>query len=93
MTKISAVESDVSTADSYGRLTRLYRYLRDNGPTRRDRLMHFTGFPSPKEQPISAYVEFENEIMRLDRVLRRHGRWIIGVDDRTEIYSLAGEGA
>lgn len=70
---------------SDNRLMRLYRYLDQNeGWHHRDKIMHWTGFPSPKSQPICAYVEFANAVIRLNERLRPSG-WAIDRD------SLSGE--
>lgn len=71
-----------------GRLSRLYRYLRDNPPTHRDKIMHWCDFPSPRANPVIAYVEFANEVIRLDRILRRHGKGVEGGLDTGEVYRI-----
>lgn len=85
-----AHEFAIMANDNYGRMIRVYRYLRDNGPSHRDKIMHWTGFSSPKDQPVIAYVEFCNEVMRLDRILRRHGMGVEGGIDTGEVYRLMG---
>lgn len=87
MNRLPDLESSL-TNDNYGRMARVYRYLRDNGECSRNRIMYWTGFPSPKDQPVLAYVEFTQTIMHLDRILRRHGWCVIGGVETDEIYSL-----
>lgn len=83
-----SIEDGIRSADVYGRALRVYRYLRDSGPSHRDKIMHWCGFPSPKDQPVIAYVEFCNEVMRLDRILRRYGMSIDGGVSTGEVYRL-----
>lgn len=69
---------------------RVYRYLRDQGASPRDKVMHWCGFPSPRDQPVLAYVRFANSVIRLNQMLRRHGKMIEGGLDTGEIYRLVG---
>lgn len=71
------------------RLVRLFRFLRQNqGWHHRDKIMHWTGFPSPKTQPICAYVEFANAVNRLNERIRPSG-WVIARDSAaSEHYAL-----
>lgn len=71
-------------------MTRVYRFLRDDGPAHRDKIMHQCSFRSPRQDPIIAYVEFTNVVMRLDRILRRHRMGIIGGIETNEVYKLVG---
>lgn len=81
--KPGVIEPDFGN-DKTERLRRVYRYLRDNpGPLPREQIMHWTGFPSPRDQPICAYVEFANAVMRLDAILRRHGREVFRGNNET----------
>jgi hypothetical protein len=74
---------------NYSRMMRVYRYFRDNAAwVTRERVMHWTGFPSPKDHPVIAYVEFANTLMRLNRVLARSGRRIIGGIETSELYRM-----
>lgn len=87
--KADAIEVVVKTANqNYPRLIRLYRYLRDNGPAHREQIIHWTGFPSPFDQPVFAYTAFARTVMRLDAVLRRHGKGVEGGVDTGEVYRL-----
>lgn len=72
---------------------RIYRYLSQNpGWQPRDKIMHWTGFPSPKLHPVCAYVEFQNAVMRLNERLARERkevvRWPNFSQDRSEVYQL-----
>src|SRR5690606_2920766 len=75
--------------DNWPRLIRLYRFLRDHGPVHRDRIMHCCDFPSPERQPVCAYVEFQNAVMRIDAILRRNGRMVIGGARAGEVYGIS----
>lgn len=81
------LESNVEITD---RGRRVYRYLKRHGAVLRDRVMHFCEFPSPREQPVSAYVQFANSVTRLNRTLRWHGEAIKGGVDTGEVYKLVG---
>lgn len=68
---------------------RIFRYLVQNpGFQPRDNIMHWTGFPSPKAQPVSAYVEFHNALMRLNGRIRRMGYEIVGGRTTGEQYQI-----
>jgi hypothetical protein len=68
---------------------RLYRYLQKAGTwAPRDRIMHWTGFPSPREHPLSAYVAFQCAVMRENRRLRPLGQRIVRSPMGTENYRL-----
>ena len=71
-----------------GRIYRLYRFLTEHGPVHRERIIHWCGFPSPKQEPVSAYVQFHNAILRLETLLHRHGRGVSGGIDTGQIYQL-----
>lgn len=71
-------------------MTRVYRFLRDDGPQHRDKIMHWCGFRSPRQDPIIAYVEFTLTVMRLDTILRRHRMCIVGGLETNEVYKLVG---
>lgn len=81
------LESNVEISD---RDRRVYRYLKQYGAVLRDRVMHFCEFPSPRDQPILAYVAFANSVIRLNRALRWHGVSIEGGIDTGEVYRLVG---
>ena len=74
---------------------RLFRYLSKNpGYNSRDKIMHWTGFLSPKDHPVAAYVEFQNAVMRLNSRIGRLGFHIVRgaprfVGDKSENYQLA----
>lgn len=79
----------VARAATGDRTTRLYRYFQQNdGWLDRDRIMHWTGFPSPKAQPILAYVEFHNALDHLNRLLAKSGSVIAGGLETGEKYHL-----
>jgi hypothetical protein len=70
------------------RETRLYRYLCQNpGWQPRDKIMHWTGYPSPKNHPVIAYVEFQNDVMRLNAQLAKSGRQTVRYPN-TEDYQI-----
>lgn len=74
---------------AFHRTMRLYRYFRDNdGWLPRDQIMHWTGFPSPKSNPVTAYVEFANTLMRLNKIIARSGRKIVGGIETGEKYRM-----
>jgi hypothetical protein len=74
---------------NFRRMMRVYRYFRDNdGWVDRDRVMHWTGFPRPSDQPVIAYVEFANTLMRLNRIIAKSGRKIVGGLDTGEKYRM-----
>jgi hypothetical protein len=50
-------------------------------------IMHWTGFPSPKSQPVAAYVEFQNAVMRLNARISRFNHQIVRVSG-AEKYEL-----
>lgn len=90
---LSAMETAVVEADPFNRTVRLFRYLRDNpGPQKRDTIMHWCEFPSPKREPVCAYVEFANATMRLHRVLKQHGK-SLARDAAAETYWIVGGAA
>lgn len=66
----------------------VYRYLHEHGPVHRERITHWCGFPSPKEEPLRAYVQFHNAILRLQAILRKHRRGVSGGIDTGQIYQV-----
>ena len=54
----------------------------------RDDIMFLTGFPSPKDQPVCAYVLFQNSIIEANRRLRPLGGRIERLKD--EVYTGRG---
>lgn len=71
------------------RTVRLLRYFEQNDCwVHRDRIMHWTGFPSPSRQPVCAYVEFHNAVDRLNRTLLRKGLKVAGGIQTGEKYRL-----
>lgn len=88
---LSAAERDLkSNVEITDRDRRVYRHLKQHGAVSRDRVMHFCEFPSPREQPVSAYVQFANSVIRLNRALRWHGEGVEGGVDTGNIYRLVG---
>lgn len=87
------IEDSIRSADVSGRALRVYRYLRDNGPSHREKIIHWCGFPCPSVQPVIAYAEFANEVLRLGRILRRYGMSIEGGIATREIYRLNAGGS
>lgn len=72
---------------------RVYKYLADRpGPHNRDRIMHWTGFPDPRSQPVIAYVEFANTVDRLNRRLKKHQQRVVGGIETGENYYLEAVG-
>jgi len=75
--------------DTLNRMRRVYKYLQENPkPQPRDRIMHWTGFPSPKAQPVLAYASFQNTVMRINQKLAAHGQRICGGIEFGETYWL-----
>lgn len=88
---LSTTERDLkSNVEITDRDRRVYRYLKQVGAVPRDQLMHICEFPSPREQPVSAYVQFANSAIRLNRALRWHGEEVEGGVDTGEVYKLVG---
>jgi len=86
--KARFVERDCRAHDPTHRAVRVFRYLRDNpGPQPRDKVMHWTGFPSPKVEPVGAYASFASCIMALDAALRGYDRKVSWSPD-TELYEI-----
>lgn len=56
------------------RARRVLRYLnqRAGKEVARDEIMHWTGFPSPKAEPIGAYAAFATTVLELNRHLPAH---------------------
>lgn len=78
-----------SANQNFRRMMRVYRYFRDNeGWLWRDRVMHWSGFPSPSDQPVIAYAEFANTLIRLNKALAKSGRRIVGGIETREQYRL-----
>lgn len=72
-------------------MRRVYVYLRDHpDPQPRDLIMHYTGFPSPLAEPVSAYVMFQNAVIRVNAALASRGvsQRIIGGCKHGERYWL-----
>lgn len=90
LSRLPAHEQEINASGE--RMIRLYRFLRDHGPRHRDHVMHYCGFRSPKLQPVVAYVEFANAVLRLDRILRRYGRCVEGGVNTAEVYKLGEVG-
>lgn len=64
---------------NFGRMIRTYRFMRDNdGWVDRDQIMHWTGHRRPLDAPVVAYVEFAHTLMRLNRILAKSNRKIVG---------------
>lgn len=71
------------------RETRIYRYLTANqGWQPRDKIMHWAGFASPKRYPVIAYVEFQNDVIRLNSALARSGRHVVRRSREIEDYRI-----
>lgn len=88
---LSAAERELkSNVEISDRDRRVYNFLKDRKPEPRDKIMHWCEFPSPRDQPILAYVAFANSVIRLNRALRWHGERIEGGIDTGEIYRLVG---
>lgn len=77
------------------RETRIYRYLTANpGWQPRDKIMHWAGFCSPNRYPVIAYVEFQNDVMRLNAYLARSGRCVVRASPEFyRIESIASQAA
>ena len=54
----------------------------------RDSIMHACGFDNPKKQPVGAYVQFHNSLIRVNQQLKTEGLKIARSEDGAEIYSL-----
>lgn len=72
---------------------RIYRFLCQNpGWQSRDKIMHWTGYCDPKRYPVIAYVEFQNDVMRLNARLAREGKQVVRFPNfdkhRSEVYSI-----
>lgn len=67
----------------------LYRILREAGTwMQRDNIMRCAGFLSPKDHPVSAYVEFQCAVMRVNRLIRPWRMRIRKSPTGSEIYRL-----
>lgn len=91
MTSYSQIEQRLMTHMESGmRDVQLCRFLREKANwQQRDSLMHHCGFPDPARNPVSAYVSFENAILRIDRQLRREGQRIERSDGWLRIVGAA----
>lgn len=69
---------------------RLRVYMRANSGSwiSHDGIMHACGFDNPKKQPVGAYVQFQNSLIRVNQQLKTEGLKIARSEDGAEIYSL-----
>ena len=73
-----------------GRVYRVYRFLAEQGPVDRERIIHWCGFPSPRQEPLLAYTRFHNAILRLQAILRPYGWTVAGGIESQQVYRLVG---
>ncbi|UCA47611.1 hypothetical protein [Pseudochrobactrum sp. XF203] len=85
MTTAPALQQDNETRDY-----RLRVYMRANSGSwiARGNIMHACGFDNPKSQPVGAYVQFQNSLIRVNQQLKAEGLKIARSEDGAEIYSL-----
>lgn len=69
---------------------RLRVYMRANSGSwiARDHIMSACGFDNPQKQPVGAYVQFHNSLIRVNQQLKAEGLKIARSEDGAEIYSL-----
>lgn len=86
-----AIELDLkSNVQISDRDMRVFQFLKDRKPEPRDKIMEWCEFPSPREQPVLAYVQFANSMIRLNHALHHLGMGVEGGVDTGEIYRLVG---
>lgn len=54
----------------------------------RNTAMRACGFDSPSEQPVGAYVQFANSLIRINREIEHRGLIIIRSEDALDLFSL-----
>ncbi len=83
-----AAREDYTTQDN--RDYRLRVYMRANSGIwiARDYIMSACGFDNPRAQPVGAYVQFHNSLIRVNQQLKAEGLKIARSEDGAEIYSL-----
>lgn len=83
---VLSLESFAGTPDA---VWRVYKFLADKpGPHHRDRIMHWTGFPDPKREPVCAYASFAAAVDRLNARLKHYDQRVAGGLDTGENYHL-----
>jgi hypothetical protein len=86
----SPVRKACNSRDPSGRAQRVVTFLAANkGRQPRDKIMHWSSFPSPRDMPICAYVEFANAVMRANEALQPFGWEILRFGEDYELAKVA----
>ena len=76
--------------DPSGRAQRIVTFLAANkGRQPRDKIMHWSSFPSPRDEPVCAYAAFAHAVMRANEALWSFGWEIRRFDEEYELAKVA----